>query len=102
MNKEQLNIKLEELKKEMVKINTQLSSHTSLENPGRVKLIKKTIAKIHTISTQKKKSTKEKTPTEKKEKISETKKTIQIKKIAKKIQAKEIIKKTTGGKTKKT
>ena len=38
--------KLLELKKELVKINIQISLGTLPENPGRVREIKKTIAKL--------------------------------------------------------
>lgn len=43
-----------ELQKEMIKINAQLSTKTTPENPGRIKATKKTIAKINTFMTQKK------------------------------------------------
>jgi large subunit ribosomal protein L29 len=41
--------KLLELKKELVKINIQIALGTLPENPGRVKEIKKTIAKLTAI-----------------------------------------------------
>ncbi len=46
MTEPQLKEKLTELKKELMKINTQKSSGASLENPGKVKAIRKTIARI--------------------------------------------------------
>lgn len=49
MNKEDLEAKLEELKKELIKINAQISTGTTPKSPGRVKQIKKNIAKILTI-----------------------------------------------------
>jgi large subunit ribosomal protein L29 len=48
MSIEQLQEKKVELQKEMVKINAQLSTKTTPENPGRIKAIKKTIARIYT------------------------------------------------------
>lgn len=49
MDKAQLESKLNELKKELMKINTQISTGSNPENPGKIKQIKKTIAKILTI-----------------------------------------------------
>ncbi len=46
MKAEELNKKLEDLQKELMKSNTQRYSGTVPENPGRVREIKKTIAKI--------------------------------------------------------
>ena len=43
-----------ELRKELIKVNAQVSTGTVPENPGNVKNIKKTIARILTIKTQKK------------------------------------------------
>ena len=40
--------KLEDLKKDLIKINTQRFSGSSVENPGRIKHIKRTIARIKT------------------------------------------------------
>ncbi len=48
MNDSQLNEKLSDLKKELMKINTQISTGTTPENPGRVKEVKKTLARIIT------------------------------------------------------
>ena len=50
LNKEALNSKIEELKKDLMKINAQRSSGSSIENPGRIKHIKRTIARIITYS----------------------------------------------------
>ncbi len=41
-----LNEKLSELKKELIKINAQIAIGTTPKNPGQVKNIKKTIARI--------------------------------------------------------
>lgn len=73
MREPQLKDRLAELKKEMMKINAQIAVGT-VENPGRVKEVKKTIACIHTILNQLKK-------TEEKQKSEEKKK--EIKKIEK-------------------
>lgn len=48
MNKETVKGKLKELKKEMIKINAQRSSKTLPESPGRVKEIRRTIARLLT------------------------------------------------------
>ena len=53
LGNEQLNEKLKELKKELIKINAQISTGTVPENPGNVKNIKKTIARILTIQKEK-------------------------------------------------
>lgn len=53
MDERQLTEKLGELNKEMMKLNAQRSSGTALENPGKIKAVKKTIARIHTALTQK-------------------------------------------------
>ncbi len=49
MNKEDLKAKLEELKKELIKLNAQISTGTTPKSPGQVKQVKKNIAKILTI-----------------------------------------------------
>ncbi len=54
MNAPQLNEKLSDLKKELMKINTQISTGTTPENPGKVKEVKKTIARIITALKMKK------------------------------------------------
>ena len=56
MTEAQLSEKMVELRKELMKILTQKSSGASLENPGKVKAIKKTIAKIIMLTSQKKKA----------------------------------------------
>ena len=42
--------KMAELNRELIKINAQVAMGTIPENPGRIKQIKKTIAKIHTLN----------------------------------------------------
>jgi large subunit ribosomal protein L29 len=49
MNEKALDEKLRELKIELVKINAQRSMGTMPENPGKIKEIRKTIARINTI-----------------------------------------------------
>ena len=47
--KEELQVKINELRKELVKQNAQIATGTTPKSPGQVKQIKKTIAKILTI-----------------------------------------------------
>ena len=58
MNEENLNTRLEELRKELVKHNTQIATGTTPKSPGQLKQIKKNIAKILTILHEKNKGTK--------------------------------------------
>ena len=51
---ESLEEKLTELKKELMKLLSQVAAGTVPRNPGRIKVIKKTIARIHTIKTWRK------------------------------------------------
>lgn len=46
--------KMKELRKELIKINAQISTRTPPENPGKVKQVKKTIARMLTILHEKK------------------------------------------------
>jgi len=59
MTPEEANAKLMELRKEQIKLYTQISSGTNLKNPSLVKKTRRTIAKIlhhqHILSNQKKK-----------------------------------------------
>ena len=48
MNKDQLSVKLTELKKDLMKLNTQRSTKTVPENPGNIKRIRRNIARILT------------------------------------------------------
>ncbi len=45
--------KLVELKKELMKINSQVATGTIPKNPGKIRVIKRTIARILTIKNQK-------------------------------------------------
>ncbi len=49
MTPEQRTQKLEELKTELSKIRTLINAGGSVENPGRVKTLKKAVARIETI-----------------------------------------------------
>ena len=49
-----LSEKKAELQKEMIKINALLSTKTPPENPGRIRAMQKTIARINTFITEKK------------------------------------------------
>jgi len=49
MNEKALDDKLIELKKELIKINAQVAIGTVPENPGKIKEIKRTIARINTL-----------------------------------------------------
>ena len=53
MNEPELENKLIELKKELMKINSQIATGTVPKSPGKVKEIKRTIAKIITVKQQK-------------------------------------------------
>ncbi len=78
MNEKSLNDKLVELKKELMKYNSQRSSGTPPENPGRVREVRKTIARIYTKLGQKKTEAPKEAPKKetkvKKEKVKEVKK----------------------------
>jgi large subunit ribosomal protein L29 len=49
MSINELNSKLEELKKELIKQNAQIATGTNPKSPGQVKVIKKTVARILTV-----------------------------------------------------
>ena len=53
MSKEDLNAKLEALRKEVMKINAQIATGTTPKSPGQAKQIKKNIARILTILNEK-------------------------------------------------
>lgn len=60
MNETQLKTKLLDLKKELMKFRAQAASGTPPQNPGQIKEIKRTIARILTILNNKKKEVKSK------------------------------------------
>lgn len=53
MSDQDLKIRLEELKKELMKFNTQIATGTTPKSPGQVKNTKKNIARIITFLKQK-------------------------------------------------
>ena len=53
LNEFDLENKMVELKKELIKINSQIAIGTVPKNPGKVREIKRTIAKILTIKKEK-------------------------------------------------
>ena len=59
-DKNTINEKIIELKKELVKINAQVAIGTALKNPGEIKKIKKMLARILTINHEKTKKESEK------------------------------------------
>jgi len=52
LNANQLEKKLKEAKMELIKLNSQVSTGSNVKNPGQIKQLKKTIAKIKTIQKQ--------------------------------------------------
>ena len=52
LSKEELEKRYNEAKLELIKLNSQISTGTTIKSPGQVKQIKKTIAKIKTIQRQ--------------------------------------------------
>ena len=59
MDKSSLKEKLLDLRKELVKMNAQIAIGTTIKNPGQVKDLKKTLAKIVTIEQEKVKNKKQ-------------------------------------------
>ncbi|MBU2589725.1 MAG: 50S ribosomal protein L29 [Nanoarchaeota archaeon] len=72
MNEKQIKEKLFEVKKDLMKANSQIAVGTVPENPGQVKQMKKTIARMLTILTEKEKEPKQ----EKNKSVKETKEEI--------------------------
>lgn len=56
----ELKSKLEDLKKELVKLNAQRSTGTAMENPKKIRVVRRTIARINTILKNKPKEVVEK------------------------------------------
>ena len=52
MKKEEMETKLVDLKKELMKYNAQVAIGTVPENAGKIKLVKKTIARLNTKITE--------------------------------------------------
>jgi large subunit ribosomal protein L29 len=61
MNEPQLKERLDQLRMELVKLNTQVASGTSPKNPGIIRQTKRNIARILTILNAKKQGGAEKT-----------------------------------------
>ena len=55
MGEEERKTKMNELYKELMKSNAQVATGTIPKNPGKIRLAKKTIARIKTIATEGKK-----------------------------------------------
>lgn len=53
LSPEQLNDRLVEFKKELLKLNSQVSSGANVKNPGQLRQIKKNIARVLTLLNQK-------------------------------------------------
>lgn len=53
MSTEQLTKKLSEMRKELLKLNAQRAVGTTIESPGKIKLLKRTIAKLLTFKKMK-------------------------------------------------
>ncbi|MBN1386750.1 50S ribosomal protein L29 [Candidatus Woesearchaeota archaeon] len=53
MKPEQLDAKLAEMKKELVKLGAQVATGTNPKNPSQIRNIKKTMARVLTIKKQK-------------------------------------------------
>lgn len=49
MSKEDMKNRLDELRKELIKLNAQIATGTTPKSPGQLKQIKKTIARILTV-----------------------------------------------------
>ncbi|MAG38731.1 50S ribosomal protein L29 [Candidatus Woesearchaeota archaeon] len=49
LSKEELKKKYQEVKLELIKLNSQAATGTNMKNPGQIKLFKKMIARIKTI-----------------------------------------------------
>jgi len=60
LSNEELNSKLNELKREIMKFNTEIAKGTVIKNPGQVRQTKKTIARMITILKKKPKEVKPK------------------------------------------
>ena len=70
MDKIMADEKMAELKKELVKVNAQVAIGTAIKNPGQIRKIKKTLARIITIEHEKKAKKEEKAQqTEKKTEV---------------------------------
>tara|TARA_Y100000310_G_C20617742_1_gene781563 strand:- start:956 stop:1177 length:222 start_codon:yes stop_codon:yes gene_type:complete len=55
LSNKELDNKLLEMRKNLLKVNAKIATGTTPENPSMVRNLKKTIARIHTIKTEKQK-----------------------------------------------
>ncbi len=53
LNIAELETRLEEFKKELLKLNTQVGSGANTQNPGRLRQLKKNIARVYTFRAMK-------------------------------------------------
>ena len=56
MNEKSLKLKIDELNKELIKLNAQVATGSTIKNPKQIREIKKTIARIKTTIKQKEKT----------------------------------------------
>lgn len=54
LDEKTMKVRLEEIEKELMKLNAQVATGTSPENPGKIRSLRKTIAKILTLLNEKK------------------------------------------------
>ena len=54
MNNEEMNKRLDDMRKEIMKLKAQVSRGTQPEHPGKIRALKRTVARILTIQNQKK------------------------------------------------
>jgi len=59
MSENQIKEKMNEIKKDLMKANSQVAVGTAPENPGQIKQMKKTIARMLTIISEKRKQPKQ-------------------------------------------
>lgn len=52
LSESQINQKVVDLKRELLKLNSQRATGTTLENPGKIKQVKKTVARLYTRLTE--------------------------------------------------
>ena len=53
LNEEELEKRIQELKKELMKLRSQISGGSQAENPGKIKAIRRTIARLLTVKKEK-------------------------------------------------
>lgn len=65
LNNQSINERISEFNKELMKLNTQRAVGTAIENPGRIRLLRRTIAKLLTVQTMRSKMDKTKSKEDK-------------------------------------